>query len=145
MKLRSSGRDKMRQPRFRGFCLETNQWHYGYGWFKSDYTEEYKQEKGIKDTANLYTDDYPVECELCSMGEYTWKKVTGKEVYEGDIVETVYDGKTFVGVVVYDLDELGFKATNGKENYGTNFQYLTCCNEIEIIGKTYKNPELLSA
>lgn len=69
----------------------------------------------------------------------------GKEIYEGDVVDTVYDGKVFTGVVVYDESELDFKATNGKENYGSNFQYLPCCEEVEIIGNIYENPELLGA
>ncbi|PFA75838.1 YopX family protein [Bacillus cereus] len=68
----------------------------------------------------------------------------GKEIYEGDVVDTIYDGKLFTGVVVYDKSELDFKATNGKENYGSNFQYLPCCEEVEVIGNLYENPELLN-
>ncbi|PFZ19510.1 YopX family protein [Bacillus wiedmannii] len=72
------------------------------------------------------------------------KDAHGKEIYEGDIVDTVYDGTLFTGVVVYDESELDFKATNGKENYGSNFQYLPCCEEVEVIGNIYENPELLN-
>ncbi|PGA34036.1 YopX family protein [Bacillus wiedmannii] len=72
------------------------------------------------------------------------KDKDGKEIYEGDVVNTIYDGESFVGIVVYDVSELDFKATNGKENYGSNFQYLTCCEEVEIIGNIYENPELLN-
>ncbi|MDY0394761.1 YopX family protein [Virgibacillus halophilus] len=61
----------------------------------------------------------------------------------GDVVEAPYDGEGFTGVVVYDLSELDFKATNGQENYGSNFQYLTCADEIKIIGNVHENPELL--
>lgn len=129
----------MRQPKFRGFSLQTNSWHYGHGWFEIDYTDEYLKEKGINQQAMLYTDGYPIECELASMGEFT----RYKEVYEGDIVDTIYDGKLFTGVVVYDESELDFKATNGEENYGSNFQYLPCCDEVEVIGNIYENPELL--
>ena len=49
----------------------------------------------------------------------------GREVFEGDIVEIIYDSEPFVGVVVYDLGEVDFKATNNHEDYGDNFQYLT--------------------
>ncbi|KZE04177.1 hypothetical protein B4117_4347 [Bacillus mycoides] len=71
------------------------------------------------------------------------KDKNGKEIYEGDIVDTVYDGELFTGNVVYDTSELGFKATNGKENYGSDFQYPTCCEEVEVIGNTYEDNNIL--
>ncbi|WP_212934922.1 YopX family protein [Bacillus hominis] len=71
------------------------------------------------------------------------KDKNGNEIYEGDVVDTVYDGKLFTGVVIYDESELDFKATNGEENYGSNFQYLPCCDEVEVIGNIYENKELL--
>ncbi|MED1088289.1 YopX family protein [Bacillus mycoides] len=71
------------------------------------------------------------------------KDKNGKEIYEGDIVDTVYDGELFTGIVVYDTSELGFKATNGKENYGSDFQYTTCCEEVEVIGNTYEDNNIL--
>ena len=67
----------------------------------------------------------------------------GREIFEGNIVEIVYDGESFTGVVVYDLEETDFKATNGNEDYGNNFQYLTVGESIEVIGDIHKNPELL--
>ena len=60
-----------------------------------------------------------------------------------DIVEIIYDREPFTGVVVYDLGETDFKATNGSEDYGNNFQYLTVGESIEVIGDIHKNPELL--
>ena len=67
----------------------------------------------------------------------------GKEVFQGDIAEIIYDGELFIGVVVYDLGETDFKATNGNEDYSNNFQYLTVRESIEVIGNIYENPELL--
>ena len=65
------------------------------------------------------------------------------EIFEGDIVEIIYDGEPFTGVAVYDLGETDFKATNNREDYGNNFQYLTVGESIEVIGDIHKNPELL--
>ena len=65
------------------------------------------------------------------------------EIFEGDIVEIIYDSEPFTGVVVYDLEDTDFKATNGNENYGNNFQYLTVGESIKVIGNVYQNTELL--
>lgn len=67
----------------------------------------------------------------------------GIEIFKGDIVKIIYDGKLFIGVVVYDLGEADFKATNNHEEYGNNFQYLTVGESIEVIGNIHENPELL--
>ena len=67
----------------------------------------------------------------------------GVEIFDGDVVKIVYDGEPFTGVVIYDLGEADFKATNNREDYGNNFQYLTVGESIEVIGVIHKNPELL--
>ncbi len=67
------------------------------------------------------------------------------EIFEGDIVEIIYDTEPFIGVVVYDLGETDFKATNNREDYGNNFQYLTVGESIKVIGNIYENPDLLES
>lgn len=71
------------------------------------------------------------------------KDKNSKEIYEGDTVYVVYDGNLYRYQIVFDEQELDFKATNGKEKYGNNFQYLLCCDEVEVIGNIYENPELM--
>ena len=67
----------------------------------------------------------------------------GIEIFKGDIVKIIYDGKLFIGIVVYDLGEADFKATNNREDYGNNFQYLTVGESIEVIGNVHQHPELI--
>ena len=67
----------------------------------------------------------------------------GKRIWENDICEMVYDGGVYIYVIVWDAEELDFKGTNGKEKYGSNFEYLGCCEEIVRIGNVFDNLELL--
>lgn len=71
------------------------------------------------------------------------KDKNGKEIYEGDIVYLIYNAEEHIYQVLFDETELDFKATNGENNYKNNFQYLTCCEEVEVIGNIYENKELL--
>lgn len=68
-----------------------------------------------------------------------------KEIFEGDIVEIIYDREPFIGVVVYDLGETDFKATNNREDYGNNFQYLTVGESIKVIGNVHQHHDLLES
>lgn len=67
----------------------------------------------------------------------------GKRIWENDVVCLVCDGKEHIYQIVWDNSELDFKATKGEENYGTHYEYLLCCEEIEVIGNIFDNPELL--
>lgn len=67
----------------------------------------------------------------------------GKRIWENNVVWLVYNDEEHIYQIVWDNSELDFKATNGEENYGSNFEYLLCCDEIEVIGNIFDNPELL--
>lgn len=73
------------------------------------------------------------------------KDKNGKLIWENDIVRTIYDGIEHIYQVIWDKSELDFKATNGKEFYKSNFEYLPCCEEVEVIGNIFDNPELLES
>ena len=67
-----------------------------------------------------------------------------KMIWENDIIHcTTIDCEEYAWQIVWDKEELGFKATNGKENYGTEFEYLPCLEDIKIVGNIFDNPELL--
>lgn len=137
----------MRQPKFRGFSLETNQWHYGHGWFKRDYTDEYKKEKGIEDRAILYTEYSPVECELKSMGQFVKTITVGdlkEDVYVGDIVadyidfdkkyQVIWDDYgMFLFVPLYKTDVGAIDYYELQELHGDN---------IIVVTNVFENPEL---
>lgn len=135
----------MREILFRGKQMDDNEWIYGgalhqtdcYGmkvdrWYIIDGTE-----------TNDYNIGYPIRVIPETIGQYTGlTDKNGKKIFEGDVLRLVYNGDKHIYQVVYDVSELDFKATNGKEEYRTNFQYLTCCDEVEVIGNIRDNPEL---
>lgn len=145
----------MKEPKFRGYSIETNSWHYGHGWFEIDYTDEYLKEKGIDQRACLLTDSYPVECELASMGQFTGlKDNNGCEIYEGDIVqyldghewstESGYDCEEFDnnGVIFFDTQCGRYDVTNKQ---GLAYDDLFDCGiDFVVLGNKYENPDLLN-
>lgn len=136
----------MREILFRGKRVDNDEWVCGF------YFERVRNYAGYKTVEHCYIKyetwdegfiTYEVKPE--TVGQYTGlTDKNGKKIFEGDIVKFVYNGNTGIYQVVYDISELDFKATNGKEKYENNFQYLTCCEEIEAIGNIYDNKELLN-
>lgn len=73
------------------------------------------------------------------------KDKNGNLIWENDIARTIFNGIEHIYRVIWDESELDFKATNGKEFYKSNFEYLSCCDEVEVIGNIFDNPELLES
>lgn len=69
----------------------------------------------------------------------------GNLIWENDIARIIFNGIEHIYRVIWDESELDFKVTNGKEFYKSNFEYLSCCDEVEIIGNIFDNPELLES
>ena len=114
-----------------------------------------KDTKTMHEVVAIYFKDWRVYYEAYGLRSYWTKNIVlmqstglhdkhGVKIFEGDIVEIIYDGESFTGVVVYDLEETDFKATNGNEDYGNNFQYLTVGESIEVIGNVWENEDLLN-
>ena len=70
-------------------------------------------------------------------------------IYEGDIVQFYDDGMLKTMKIVWDDDELDFKAIGLKKSvecYGQDFSYLGCIEKednLEVISNIYENSELL--
>ena len=135
----------MREILFRGKRADNGEWVYGVP-TKDSHGETVMvesvyecEEYNCRGANCLYVNENTV-------GQYTGLTDTnGTKIFEGDVVDLVYNGDWHIYQVVYDVSELDFKATNGKEEYRNNFQYLTCCDEVEVIGNIHDNPELAEA
>lgn len=137
----------MQQPKFRGYSKETNSWHYGHGWFETDYTDEHLSEKGISQQAILYTEGSPVVCELSSMGQFTGETIGGKEIYRGDIIKvnklTFESSAPLPENLNVEYYHGMYQLFRGKEPLmGLHLSYL---KEGDIIGNMFENPGLIAA
>ena len=130
----------MREIKFRGYSTDNDKWVFG-------------------DLLN-YCPKLPVilaiegeqhECEASSMGQYTGlKDKNGTEIYEGDIVAfedsdggyEYPDSVVNTGIVEYG--ELRFYFTNRVAVEMDDFYIKDGrCDEIEVIGNIFENPELI--
>jgi len=131
----------MREIKFRGKEIETNEWVYGWVFgknFKSII---------VFDTGkiNKYgVEEYwttPVDPE--TVGQYTGRKdYNGKEIYEGDIINrpAIHPYKNLAQIVWNKLSA-GFdiQYIYDKESYTMDELW----DDFEIVGNIYENPELL--
>lgn len=127
----------MREIKFRGKRIDNDKWVYGdllQGCEVCDICE-------ISDCESIDGSRYDIEKN--TIGQFTglYDK-NGKEIYEGDIVKIKYQfdediDQIKIGVIEYELNK--FVAIDEEaESYDINY-----CDEREVIGNIYDNPELL--
>jgi len=128
----------MQEPKFKGFDVEDKIWRYGFGWYKEDYTDEYKKLKGIsEDIAMLLSIQGFYKCSLRSMGLFTGAKdLKGKEIWDGDLVETPFSD---VGVVYYDEESAMFRVDDTTGSL-PDLAYLLE-EGVTVIGNKYEQAE----
>ena len=131
----------MREILFKAKRINNGEWVEGYYQKRYDLlgNEEHLIFRAYSYTVWEYTEINPET--LCQFTGLCDKN--GKRIWENDVVWLVCDGKEHIYQIVWDNSELDFRATKGEENYGTNYEYLLCCDEIEVIGNIFDNPELL--
>lgn len=140
----------MVQPKFRGKSKETNEWSYGFGWYETDYTDEYLKELGqtLQD-AVLYTDGGPIMCRIDSMGRYTGiMDNNAKEIYEGDLCSyssmLVENQPTFKGEVEWDKYRFAIRNLEPHSLHATPMIDLNLFGvSAVVIGNVHENPEPL--
>ena len=131
----------MREILFKAKRIDNGEWVEGY------YQKRYDL-LGNEEHLIFHADSYTV-WEYAEVDPETLCQFTGlcdkngKKIWENDVVWLVCDGEEHIYQIVWDNSELDFKATKGEENYGTNYEYLLCCDEIEVIGNIFDNKELL--
>nr|DAN01746.1 MAG TPA: YopX protein [Caudoviricetes sp.] len=131
----------MREILFKGKRIDNDEWIDGYYQKRHDFL-------GNEEHLIFYADGHTVwdhaEVSSGTICQFTGLcDKNGKRIWENNVVWLVCNGEEHVYQIVWDNSELDFKATNGEENYGLNFEYLLCCDEIEVIGNIFDNPELL--
>ena len=133
----------MREILFKAKRLDSGEWVEGY------YVQIHGSNLHYIATGKLEIKNIQLGLELFEIEPETLCQYTGlkdkndNKIWENDVCEMVYDGKVNIYVVVWDKDELDFKGTNGKENYGNQFEYITCCEEVIRIGNKFDKPELM--
>lgn len=159
----------MREILFKGKRVDNGEWVEGY--YVYDYRNNahliIKNEMGVinagfKPSRKVYSlGDYEVIPETISQFTGLTDK-NGVKIFENDIVEHIeeFDRETEFGeirrwtenkryIVIYDLEEADYKATNGEKEYKGNYTYLGQYKKeednVEIIGNIFDNPELLEA
>lgn len=135
----------MREILFRGKSRYTGVWVEGYfsmevggipyiQWLEYD---GYYHEEAVEECAVI----------LDTVGEYTGlTDKNGKKIFEGDILIYFVDGEYDVNekyLVVFDDDEAAFRTKFYYEGEYMCYEDIIPCENFEIIGNIYDNPELL--
>lgn len=74
-----------------------------------------------------------------------FKDETGKEIYEGDLLEFECDGDKFIDVIVFTRGSFALGENENNCDYGFVEYQLCEWSGGTIVGNIYQNPELLDS
>lgn len=130
----------MREIKFRGKRKDNGEWVYGYYLVEGNAHFIIREDPDSK-TNFLTTAWYEVS--FGSVGQFTERKVNGKELYEKDIVKSFeYDTDfrsvvaTFFGIVRYNKAKHRLMILDNDEWYELDEYYID-----DIVGNTFENPD----
>ena len=125
----------MREIKFRGYDKFDKRWVYGYGLHQSIFIDGSSNAYVTADIREVFIVDKE------SAGQYTGiKDYKGKEIYEGDIVETTRALNHIVGVVT--MIKGCWYIQDGKDSYYRLIPRFGTA-ENKVIGNIYENKNLL--
>ncbi len=118
----------MRQIRFRQRNKNNGQWHY-WGmvngeWINPKWQDNYEHPSVSNQFTGLFSKD-------------------GKEIWEGDIVQTFNLRDNIIGKIQWNEDRLTWMIHPPDWHKDTSEHLFYCRSHIEVIGKIYENPEFL--
>jgi len=126
-----------REIKFRGKSIESGEWVYG-----SLIIEEEKHYIVQSVTEHIKRYDYEVymiEVNPETVGQYTGlHDKNGKEIYEGDIVKITFSEE----IMPIVFNKARFVIV---DKYNNRFELYEFVNNLEVIGNTTDNPELLES
>ncbi|WP_130806495.1 YopX family protein [Senegalia massiliensis] len=127
----------MREIKFRGKSLITDEWVYGFYYNVPDCRKDNLRHIIAYPNNGPGRQTLHEPINLDTLGQYTGlKDIKGIEIYEGDfLIYESFGGKREIIEVWYEDDWAAFNFGNKKLSY--------IKNTMEVIGNIYENPELL--
>ena len=131
----------MREILFRGKCIDTGEWVYGY--YVRTIEENADHSLFEKDWIYDYEGWCRYEVIPETVGQHTGlDDKNGVKIFEGDVVRYLNSIESGNGVVIFDACAFLFNWIDIDE-IDSLLRYFQCSKELEVIGNVHDNPEAM--